>query len=317
MKNVIAPLLLAFSTCLLAQTATPPWQPAAGTTTLPLWPGTPPGVTEATPGPEVDAADPGPGKTPAHVAPIAGRKVLTITNVSRPTLTLYQPQGKKTGAAVLVFPGGGYRLLAIDLEGTEVCTWLNQAGIACVLVKYRVPEVGPYPKSVAALDDAQRAMGMVREHAAEWGIDPHRVGVLGFSAGAHLSAALSTHYSSRMYPAIDAADALPCRPDFAFIIYPGYLAIAEQNFAANPDIVPTSDTPPTFILQAENDPVHVENALTYFMQLKNAKVPAELHVYAEGGHGFGLRKTAAPITHWPVMAEEWLGTIGVLPKAPQ
>jgi acetyl esterase/lipase len=244
---------------------------------------------------------------------IAGKPLIRLGNVSVPTLTLYKPRGKNTGAAVVVFPGGGYSILAIDLEGTEVCDWLNSAGVTCLLLKYRVPNTGPYPKSAAALQDAQRAMGLARQHAAEWGIDPHRIGVLGFSAGGHLAAAISTHYDKRLYDPIDAADSLSCRPDFAVVVYPGYLALADKNFAPNPEINPTSDTPPTFVVQAEDDPVHVENALVYFQQLKNAKVPAELHVYAQGGHGYGLRRTALPVTTWPQSVVTWLHTIKILP----
>ncbi len=182
-----------------------------------------------------------------------------------------------------------------------------------MLLKYRVPDTGPFPKSEAALQDAQRAVGLVREHASEWDIDPKRVGVLGFSAGGHLAAALSTHYDQRLYPAVDDADQQSCRPDFAIIIYPGYLALAEKNFQFNPDIPVTSSTPTAFLVQAEDDPVHVENAVEYFMALKKAGVAAELHTYAQGGHGYGLRPTATPITHWPKLAERWLHTIGVLP----
>jgi acetyl esterase/lipase len=230
---------------------------------------------------------------------------------------VYTPKGKNTGAAVVVFPGGGYQILAIDLEGTEVCDWLNSIGVNCVLVKYRVPHTGPFPKSIAALQDAQRALGIVRAHAAEWGIDPRRIGVLGFSAGGHLSAALSTHFDQRLYDPVDAADKLSCRPDFAVIVYPGYLALADQNFVPNADIHPTADTPQTFIVQAEDDPVHVENAVVYFMALKNAKVPAELHIYAQGGHGYGLRKTALPVTSWPRLVEVWLNTIKIHPSQPE
>jgi acetyl esterase/lipase len=244
-----------------------------------------------------------------------GKPVIRIGNVSNPTLTLYTPMKKNTGAAVVVFPGGGYRILAIDLEGTEVCDWLTSKGITCILVKYRVPEPGPYPESSAPLQDAQRAFGMVRAHAAEWHIDPNRVGVLGFSAGAHLAAALSTHFDQRLYDPIDAADKLSCRPDFAVIVYPGYLALAEQNYAPNPEIHPTDQTPPTFLVQAEDDSVHVENAVVYFLALKNAKVPAELHIYAQGGHGYGLRRTELPVTTWPQSVEIWLHTIHVLPDA--
>jgi len=226
---------------------------------------------------------------------------------------VYSPKSGNNGVAVVVFPGGAYRILAIDLEGTEVCDWLNSNGITCVLVKYRVPDTGPYPKSSAALQDAQRALGMVREHAMEWHIDPNRIGVLGFSAGAHLAAALSTHFDQRLYDPVDAADKLSCRPDFAVIVYPGYLAIADQNFAANAEIHPTAQTPPSFIVQAEDDPVHVENATVYFLQLKNAGVPAELHIYAQGGHGYGLRRTDLPVTTWPDSVLTWLHTIKMLP----
>jgi len=286
----------------------PAWPPAPGHVTLNLWPGAAPGAPVNLP-PETDT-------TTAKDELIAGKPLVRVGNVSVPTITLYmaKPTSGAGGPrpAVVVFPGGGYYILAIDLEGTEVCDWLNAAGVTCVLLKYRVPATGPYPKSAAALQDAQRAVGLVREHAAEWGIDPHRLGVLGFSAGGHLAAALSTHYDKRLYDPIDAADKLSCRPDFAVVIYPGYLALADKNFAPNPDIVPTADTPPTFLVQAEDDPVHVENALVYFQALKNTKVPAELHIYAKGGHGYGLRRTALPITAWPQAAEEWLHTIGIL-----
>ena len=283
----------------------PAWRPAPGLLTLPLWPGVAPGAATNLP-PEADM-------TTAKDNVIAGRPVVRLGNVVRPTLTVYSPQENPSGASVVVFPGGGYRILAIDLEGTEVCDWLNSIHVTCVLVKYRVPDTGPYPKSPAALQDAQRAVGIVREHAVEWHIDPKRIGVLGFSAGAHLSAALSTHYDRRLYDPVDAADKLSCRPDFAVIVYPGYLAIAEQGMTPNAEIHPTADTPPSFLVQAEDDTVHVENAVVYFMELKNAKVPAELHIYAQGGHGYGLRRTALPVTTWPERLEDWLRTIKVLP----
>ena len=294
----------ALSASLLAQSAG--WPPAPGRLTIPVWPGIAPGAPVNPPA-EIDT-------TSAKDNFIAGKPLVRLGNVSTPTLTLYPAKGNTSGLgpAVVVFPGGGYNILAIDLEGTEVCDWLNAAGINCVLLKYRVPMTGPYPKSPAALEDAQRAMGLARLHATEWGIDPKRVGVLGFSAGGHLAAAISTHFDQRLYDPIDAADKLSCRPDFAVVVYPGYLALAEKNFAPNPDINPSADTPPTFIVQAEDDPVHVENAVVYFLALKNAKVPAELHVYAQGGHGYGLRRTALPVTTWPQAVETWLHTIGVL-----
>jgi acetyl esterase/lipase len=283
----------------------PGWQPPAGRLTLDLWAN---GAPRSTPNPASEA-----DQTTAKDNLIAGKPLVRLGNVSRPTLTLYSAKDPNSGAAIVVFPGGAYRILAIDLEGTEVCDWLIAIHVNCILVKYRVPDSGPLPESAAALEDAQRAVGIVRLHAAQWHIDPHRVGVLGFSAGAHLSAALSTHFDHRLYESIDAADQLPCRPDFAIIVYPGYLALAEQNFAFNPEIHVTADTPPSFIVQTEDDPVHVENSTSYFLQLKNAKVPAELHIYAEGGHGYGLRRTALPVTAWPSLVETWLHSIRMLP----
>jgi acetyl esterase/lipase len=283
------------------------WQPPADKPTLTLWPNGAPGPQTST-GAEHDTTKPTDNL-------IMGRPVVRLGDVSVPTITLYAaPSGmnQNSGAAVVVFPGGGYQILAMDLEGTEVCDWLNSIGVNCLLVKYRVPGSGPYPKSAAALQDAQRAMGVVREHAAEWKIDPKRVGVLGFSAGGHLAAALSTHYDQRLYPAVDGADQLSCRPDFAIIIYPGYLALSEKDFEFNPDIPVTASTPPAFLVQAEDDPVHVENAIEYFMALKKAGVPAELHVYAKGGHGYGLRPGPDAVTQWPALARTWLYTIHVL-----
>jgi acetyl esterase/lipase len=209
-------------------------------------------------------------------------------------------------------------------------------------LKYRVTDVGPYPKSgpypesPMALEDAQRTVGLVRFHAAEWHIDPHKIGVLGFSAGGHLSAAMSTHFPKRLYPRIDAADQESCRPDFAVAIYPGHLSISAAEWDAtqgsktlvipppatgdghlglNPDIRVTSQAPPTFLLQAENDHVdNVDDSLAYYIALRKAGVPVEMHLYAEGGHAFGLRRTKFPITEWPKLVETWLGTIGMIPE---
>jgi acetyl esterase/lipase len=240
-------------------------------------------------------------------------------------MTVYSPHGKNTGAAVVVFPGGGYQVLAIDLEGTEVCDWLTSKGITCVLLKYRVPFSGPHwekeckcqviPKSPLALEDAQRTIGLVRLHAAEWHIDLHKVGVLGFSAGGHLVAATSVHFDKRFYPEIDAADKQSCRPDFAIALYPGHLSVKEGSLELNPDIAThiTARTPPTFLLQNENDDVDsVWDSLTYYVGLKKAGVPVEFHSYAEGGHAFGLRRTKYPATAWPQLVETWLRTIGMV-----
>jgi acetyl esterase/lipase len=304
---VTAMVGVSVATLVFASSAPPSgWPPAAGHTVVDVWP-------HGAPGAQPNAASEA-DITTAKDNITAGRPVYRLSNVSTPTLTLYPAKNNNSSPAVVVFPGGGYRFLAIDLEGTEVCEWLNSIDVTCILVKYRVPDSGPYPKSPAALQDAQRALGLVRSHAAEWHIDPNRVGVLGFSAGAHLAAALSTHFDQRLYDAVDAADQLNCRPDFAVIIYPGYLALTDQDFAFNHDIPVTEKTPPSFIVQAEDDGVHVENATVYFLALKNAKVLAEMHLYAQGGHGYGLRRTEMPVTAWPELVKTWLHTIQVLPS---
>ena len=222
-----------------------------------------------------------------------------------------------------MFPGGGYQILAIDLEGTEVCDWLRSRGITCILLKYRVPNAGALwnqlcgcflnTKSSLALEDAQRTLGLVRLHAAEWRIDPHKVGVLGFSAGGHLVAAVSTHFEQRVYPVVDAADQESCRPDFAVALYPGHLLIDYEKLELNPNIRVTRNTPPTFLAQAENDDVdNVNNSLVYYAALKKAGVSVEMHLFPEGGHSFGLRPTKDPITEWPQLVEKWLRAIGII-----
>lgn len=253
---------------------------------------------------------------------------MELANVMRPTMTIYAPKGKNTGAAVVVFPGGGYRILAIDLEGTEVCDWLTSIGVTCVLLKYRVPGSGPHwdsernrrviPQVHTALQDAQRTVGLLRHRAAEWNIDPHKIGVLGFSAGGHLVAAISTT-AKRIYQPVDAADRESCRPDFAVALYPGHMSAnyREDLSRLNPKIVVTSQTPPTFLLHAQDDPIDpVEFSLLYYAALRKANVPVEMHLFAGGKHAFGLRPTALPITKWPLLVETWLGTIGVVAKEP-
>ncbi len=283
------------------------WQPSPGHVQVAIWPGTPPDLV--------------PDPTPESGA---------STHVSRPTMTVYAPKGHNTGVAVLVFPGGGYQVLAMDLEGTEICDGLTSRGITCVLLKYRVPNSGPtlvdghryYPKVQTALQDAQRTLGLVRQHAAQWHVDPHKVGVIGFSAGGHLVAAVSTHFGERTYRPVDAADALSCRPDFAIAVYPGHLwahedesraTRSQEDLSLRPDIRVRAETPPTFLLQAENDDVDsVEQSLAYYVALQKAGVPTEMHLYAQGGHAFGLRATNLPIGRWPDLVERWLHTIGVL-----
>lgn len=293
------------------------WQPADGRQQVPLWPGTAPDAKSAAGAEE--------GMTLREDRSMAGRPWLQVENVTRPTMTIYPPKGNNTGAAVVVFPGGGYRVLAIDLEGTEVCDWLTSIGVTCVLLKYRVPGSGPHwdpilnrrviPKVHTALQDAQRTVGLLRQRAADWQIDPHKIGVIGFSAGGHLVAAISTH-PKRIYAAVDEADQQSCRPDFAIALYPGHMSANYRDDLSrlNPAIKVTRQTPPTFLVHAQDDPVDpVEFSLLYYAALRKAEVPVEMHVFAQGGHAFGLRPAAFPITRWPALAETWRGTIGMIP----
>lgn len=295
----IAPLL-----CLLSAAA--PVAPAASIpeTLKPvaIWPKGAPGETAALE--EKDTTD-------EKSQLIAGRRLIRLTGVSTPTITVYPaPKDKNTGAAVLVFPGGGYNILAFDLEGTEVCEWLNSIGVTGVLLKYRVPAKRGSPREIAPLQDAQRAIRLVRAHAGDWGVNPQRVGAMGFSAGAHLAAALSTNFDKRTYEPQDEADKIGCRPDFAALIYPGLLTEKNDGVHLLAELTVTARTSPTLLVQAEDDPVKVENSLIYYAALKQAKVPAEMHLFAKGGHGYGLRRTELPVTNWPHLAEQWLRTLG-------
>lgn len=247
---------------------------------------------------------------------VVGKPVIRIGNVSKPTISVYRPaKDQDTGAAVIVCPGGGYKYLATDVEGTEVCAWLNSIGVTGVLLKYRVPMREGDSAHQLPLQDAQRALGLVRHRAKEWGLDPQRIGVLGFSAGGHLAAALSNNYEQRSYPRVDEADATSCRPDFAMLLYPGSLVLPKENYRLAPELKITKNTPPTFITAAADDPIPAENSLYYTLALRQSKVPAELHLFAAGGHGYGLRPNAAmPVTTWPSRAEDWLTSRSLLLK---
>lgn len=245
---------------------------------------------------------------------IAGKRVIRLGNVSKPTLAIYPaPKRKDTGTTVLVVPGGGYHILALDLEGTEVCEWLNSIGVTAVLLKYRVPARAGLLRHAAPLQDAQRAMGILRSKAGGLGIDPKRIGAVGFSAGGHLVAALSSA-NERTYPAVDAADALSARPDFNIIIHPGYLVLKDQGDKVAPEVQVTTNFPPTFLAMTQDDPVRVENAVLYYMALKQAGVPSELHTYPTGGHGYGLRRTEHFVTTWPDRAGDWMRSRGLLTR---
>ena len=288
------------------------WEPSQSHTQVAIWPGTPP---DAQPVPGTEYVE-----TPKDET-VAGKPIVWVSNITKPTMTVYSPEGKNTGVAVVVFPGGGFEGLAIDLEGTEVCDWLTSEGITCVLLKYRVPSL-PYdwhckcrPNDLAtstlALEDAQRTIGLVRSHAAEWHINPQKVGVLGFSAGGYLVAEISTVFQRRLYAPRDAADKVSCRPDFAVAVYPGHLRAGEA-YGLNANVPVTRQTPPTFLMQAEDDNIDgVNQSVAYYVALKKAGVPVEMHLYAQGGHAFGLRRTKLPITGWPQLVETWLKTIGM------
>src|SRR6266446_4834750 len=303
MKPLLFVLCVVFA-CGGLSAQTPGWQPSPGHMQVPIWLGAVPDA-QPVPGPEAVLSN--------TDWVVAGKPFAFVVNVAQTTMTVYSPKGTNTGVAVVVFPGGGYNALALDLEGTEICDWLTSRGITAVLLKYRVPtkpKVGPYSESPQALEDAQRTLGLVRFHAAEWHIDPHKIGVIGFSAGGHMVAAISTHFAKRLYPMVDAADKESCRPDFAIACYPGHLWNEDKSFTLNPNVPVTSNTPPTFLLHAEDDKVdNVNHSLVYYIALKNAKVPVEMHLYAQGGHAFGLRPSKYPITEWPELVEKWLGLI--------
>jgi acetyl esterase/lipase len=270
--------------------------------TLPLWP--------------VGFLSPKPNQAPEHDittakdALVGGRPLIRLTDVSNPTLTVYWPDpAKATRTAVVVLPGGGYRILAMDLEGTEICRYLNSIGVTAILLKYRVPTASP---NTAPFQDVERAFSLVRSHAQEWKIDANRIGVMGFSAGGDLAARLSTNYGTRDYAPMDAVDQVSCRPDFAILIYPAYLAASKDGFTLASDLHVTSTTPTSFLVQAEDDPIGVMNSIDYYTALAQQKVPVEMHLYAEGGHGYGLRADGNTVTTWPARLEEWLRSIGMV-----
>ena len=272
---------------------------------LPLWPDGAPESVQF----DRDEYD----KTTPEDNRVDGRYVSHITNVVNPTLTFYPaPAASNTGTTVLVCPGGGYWILAYNLEGSEVCEWLNSIGVNAVLLKYRVPRREGRAPHEAPLEDAARAMQLIRSKAIEWNLDPTKVGVLGFSAGGHLAATLS---NTETFPNIDGVDPLNdigVRPDFSVLIYPAYLVDEDNGDALHSEVTASEQTPPTFISISMDDPVRVEGSIAYAMALKAAGVPVELHVYPEGGHGYGLRRTANPVTTWPERVEDWMRFAGLL-----
>jgi acetyl esterase/lipase len=273
--------------------------------TINLWPNGAPGETNAI-GQERDMTKPTDGL-------VGGKRVIRLGNISNPSITIFSPpQDKDTGTAVVVLPGGGYSILAWDLEGTEIAEWLNSIGVTAILTKYRVPKRPNLERHVLPLQDAQRAVGLVRYQAKELKINENRIGVLGASAGGHLAAVLCGNTEQRTYPTVDDADKESCRPDFVILIHPAYLTVKEEGDKPAPGIEVTSNSPPTFLVMAQDDPVRVENVLFYFLRLKQAGVPSELHVYPTGGHGYGLRRTEHYVTTWPDRATDWMRSRGLL-----
>lgn len=269
------------------------------TVTLDLWPGKAPGETKELP---PEAYQP---TKPKQI------EVKRLGNVSTPQVAVYQP-ANPNGACVVIAPGGGYSILAIEHEGTDVATWLNTLNVTAVVLKYRVPKrEKQQPENLAMLQDAQRAVGLVRSKAKEWKLDEKRIGMLGFSAGGHLTACACTNYEKRLYDTVDAADAVSCRPDFAVLVYPAYL-VKKDTLDLTDQLPVTKQTPPMFFAHASDDPVSSENSVGLYRALKKAGVPAELHLFAKGGHGFGMRPGNGPASDWPKLCGEWLKTQGIV-----
>lgn len=239
-----------------------------------------------------------------------------VTNVTKPTLTIYRPvKDKDTGTAVLICPGGGYWDLYWQLEGEEVAAWLNSIGVTGMILKYRVPRRPDEIKGEPArrpLQDAQRAVSLVRSKAAEWGIHPQRIGMIGFSAGGHLAIATATSFEQRTYKPIDDVDAVSCRPNFAIAAYSGYLKVKDKNELA-PGLRIPAETPPIFLVHGTDDIVSPpENSVLMYLALKRAGIPAELHVYARTTHDFGVRQLDRPCSAWTQACANWLGYQGFL-----
>jgi len=289
------------------------WEPGPEGKQVPLWP-----EGLAIQRPESDK----PEEVGTGSRLVAGRPWTWATYVSRPTMTIYQPKGQSTRAAILVFPGGGYEAVAMDLEGTEICDWITKRGVTCIVLKYRVPQAWRHnhieeaPKVQLPLQDAQRAMGLLRYRASSYGIDPRKIGVIGFSAGGHLAAAVS-NAEKRTYEPVDAADRESSRPDFAILLYPGHLwdeTSPKTSLRLSPWIEISANAPPTLLIHAMDDPTDdVRHSMAYGLALSNAGVPVDTRFYASGGHAFGLRPTHAPVTtEWPELVLKWLQNLGVL-----
>ena len=299
MKRLSLLLLFAAACCSTLNAAEP--------LTLNVWPSKPPGETKELP-PEADQTKP-------EDKLIAGRRIIKLGNVSTPQITVYRPSPEKdTGASVVICPGGGHHILAYDLEGTEVATWLNEIGVTGIVLKYRVPFRNPDQRWQAAVQDAQRAMSLVRSKAAEWKLDPKRIGLLGFSAGGQVAGLTALFGNDRQYEPIDETDKTSCRPDFAVLIYPGGFEEKGQPKLRDDVVVKvTKDAPPMFFVHAYDDPVTALNTLLLAAELKKVGVSTEVHVYTTGGHGYGLRHVdGQPVTDWPQPCAVWMKTLRLI-----
>ncbi len=277
---------------------------SAPETTLNLWPDLPPGGIPENIGDEV--WEPGKEETP----------IVRVGNVAVPTMAFY-PAKEPNGACVVIFPGGGYTILAYNHEGSEIAEWLNSIGVSAVVVKYRVPRREELPKHWAPLQDAQRAIRLTRAHAEEWKIDPNKIGVLGFSAGGHLTVSAALDYAVKTYDAVDDVDKLDCRPNFAIPIYPAYLMDDEKDMNAESKLSDSvhidSNTPPTFISVANDDANRAAASARFYIKMKEAGVPCELHIPVSGGHGYGIRPDKGVAAQWNKNCENWLRAINMIP----
>jgi acetyl esterase/lipase len=298
MRYAAVGLIQCFVLCGLA-----PSEPTDKPLVVDVWPGAAPGDEGST------------LKEKRSEGKAVGTVIHLLTDVDHPTLTVYRPAKiKDVGAAVVICPGGGYSVLAMDLEGEDVAAWLNTIGVTGIVLKYRVPRRSSDPKDKPPLGpqrDVQRALSLVRGKAAEWGIDPKRIGVLGFSAGGNLATLAATNFDKRTYEPIDEVDKVSCRPDFAVLVYPAYLVAAGKDELAQ-EVRVRKECPPAFFAHAADDPVPAENSVVAYRAWRKAGASAELHIYASGGHGFGLRPSEQPCSTWPQRCGDWLKAQGLL-----
>lgn len=288
---IMKPILLAITFAFAVQAAEP--------ITIKLWPQGAPEKPGVKIGPEEELQK--------------GDGIKRVTNVTDPTITIYKPE-KANGTSVIVCPGGGYSILAIEHEGTKVCEYLNTLGVTSVLLKYRVPRRNPANPSVEPLQDAQRAIGILRHRAAEFGLKADRIGILGFSAGGHLTVMATLHANDRTYPQDAALDVPDATPNFSIPVYPAYLVSKEDTFTLLPEIKVTDKSPPMCLIHAHDDKgvTSASSSALLYLEYKKLNLPAELHIYAKGGHGFGMKESGLPTAAWHIRVGEWMKAMGWL-----